>query len=662
EYEHTVHDLLGVDLPLVDRLPADENESGFETVADYQQLSHFHLDKYLAAADAALDEALGRATRGDRTFRKFYGPKELTSNRGGGNYRGPEARGGKVITWPVRIQFFGRMPATRVPASGWYRITLKNLRAINPGKDGTVWGSLQSGGGLSADPVLHYIASVEGTAKARDHVHEAWIQEGHLLVFKPTESGNRIAPSGAGGGNVSFKGRDLARQGFAGLEFDGIELRRIHPNATRAELQKKLLPGVAFKDGKPVIANPRRELDRLVKAFASRAFRRPVTDAQAAPYQALAAETFAETGKLPEALRTGYRAILCSPRFLTFVEAPGKLDDHALATRLSYLFWDSMPDWTLRDLANRGELRKPEVFRQQVDRLLDDDRARRFIASFTDQWLNLKEIDFTSPDRRYRDFDPIVQDSMVQETRAFLAELIREDLGITNLVKSDFVMLNTRLKEFYRLADAGVVPGKGMQRVPVSGKGRSGLLTHGSILKVTADGAVTSPVVRGVWVAERILGMHIPPPPPNIPAVEPDIRGATSIRDQLDKHRSDSSCAACHAKIDPAGFALESFDPIGLWRTKYGNSRSSASVDPSGVTPDGEPFANFWQWREIYHRRPAVLAEAFTKQFLAYATGAPVRFSDREAIESILAAVKQEGYGLRSIIHAAVASDIFQYK
>lgn len=662
EYENTLHDLLGIDIPLADRLPADETGDEFETVAEVQQLSHFHLDNYLEAADAALEEAFDRAMRGDDEYRRSYGPKELTAE-GGGNYRGPETRNGKVRTWPLTLQFFGRMPATRVPEPGWYRITIKNLRAINAGSDGVVWGTLRTGAGSSDAPVLYYVASVEATEKPRDHRYEAWIREDHLIEFKPNEGTNRTAPSGAKGGNVSFKGRDLEKDGFAGMEFDGIEVERIYPNATQAQMREKLLPGIALEKGKPVTPDPEGALERLVADFAERAFRRPASEAQVAPYLKLPSAKLKESGQMREALHVGYRAILCSPRFLTFVEAPGRLDDYAVASRLSYLFWDSMPDRELIALADRGELGKRNVLEAQVKRLLADDKADRFIASFTDQWLNLKEIDFTSPDgRRFREFDPIVQDSMVRETRGFLRELIRDDLGVSHFIQSDFAMLNTRLKNHYSLKDAEVIPGKGLQRVSLDKTYRGGLVTQGSILKVTADGSVTSPVLRGVWVNERILGMHVPPPPPNVPAVEPDIRGATSIRDQLEKHRSDVSCAACHAKIDPAGFALESFDPVGQWRTSYGTSRDAAKVNPGGVTPEGDAFADIGEWKEIYHAQPELLARAFARHFLTYATGAAMRFSDRETIDRIVAEVKSDDYGVRSIMQAAVASDIFLNK
>ncbi|MEM7144849.1 MAG: DUF1592 domain-containing protein [Verrucomicrobiota bacterium] len=664
QYENTLHDLLGIDIPLANQLPADETGKDFQTVADAQQLSLFHLDQYLTAADLALENAFDRIIHGDSHFQKRYGPKQLTSNPGGGNYRGPEARNGKIRAWPHGLQYTGRMPATDVPESGWYQITIKNLRAINPGPDQAVWGTLRTGACSSAEPILFYVASVEATAKPTTHTYTAWIQEDHILEFKPNEGTNRLAPSGAQGGNVSYRGRNLEKDGFSGLEFESIELKRIYPHASAQELRSKLLPGITFNDDKPVIKKPEEELRRLIGTFASRAFRRPVPKDQLTPYQELAAAKLKETGKFHKALHAGYRAILCSPRLLTFVEPPGKLDNHAVASRLSYLLWNSMPDDTLRSLADRGELLKPATLKKEVERLLNHPKSDRFIAGFSDQWLNLKEIGFTSPDRRrFRDFDPIVQDSLVQETRAFLSEIIENDLSIRNFIRSDFALLNTRLKNHYALSDdVKVTPGKGLQRVSINHPYRSGLVTQGSILKVTADGSVTSPILRGIFVNERILGLHVPPPPANVPAVEPDIRGATSIRDELSKHRSDASCAACHAKIDPAGFALESFDPVGQWRTAYGTSKDAAKVDPSGVTPEGETFADIIEWQKLYHRQPELLTKAFAEQFLTYATGASIRFSDRNQISNIVASAKEHDYGLRSIIHAAVASNIFLTK
>ncbi|MEM1296373.1 MAG: DUF1588 domain-containing protein, partial [Verrucomicrobiota bacterium] len=256
--------------------------------------------------------------------------------------------------------------------------------------------------------------------------------------------------------------------------------------------------------------------------------------------------------------------------------------------------------------------------------------------------------------------DPVVQESMLQETRAFLREMFQSDHGAADLVDSDFAFLNDRLARHYRV-DVKLAPGQGLQKVSLPEKNvRGGLLTQGAILKVTADGSVTSPIIRGVFVNERILGKHLAPPPPGIPAIEPDIRGAVSIRDQLDKHSSSQSCYSCHKTIDPPGLALENFNPVGQWRTRYGNR--GATVDPASSTPEGDPFADIIALKKIYAKRDGQLARAFTKQFLTYATGASIRFSDHAAIDEMVAASETSGYGLQTLMKAALTSPIFQQK
>ena len=668
EYEHSMHDLLGIDIPLQELLPEDPATHGFETVASGQQLSHFNLANYLEAADLALEEAFTRAIKGEQKFSKTVpAPKLGRSGAGGGNYRGPETVGDKLsISWPIRQQFYGRMAATRVPESGWYRVTLKGLHGINI-KDGAVWGTLRSGACNSSEPILFPVGMVEATKEKRDLSFEAWIRGGHMLELKPNDVTLKRAPTGASGGNVSYKGRDLRKQGFQGIGVTAIQIERIYPNAQRWELRGKLLGGLSKEDAAKLLQADTKQsglLEKAIRQFASRAFRRPVTDAQVAPYVKLALAEINRPGERPaDGLRAAYRAILCSPRFLTLVEAPGDLDDHALAARLSYMLWNSMSDKELRQLADQGKLMDYKVRHGQVERMLADPRSDRFITSFTDQWLNLKEINFTQPDvRLYRTFDSIVQQSMLEETRAFFKELVKTDASITNVIDSDFAMMNGRLARFYGMDKLPVKPGKGLQRVKLGDIPRGGIITQGSVLKVSANGTTTSPVVRGVWVNERLLGMHIPPPPPGVPAVEPDVRGAVSIRDQLAKHSEVASCAACHDKIDPAGFALENFDPVGLFRTKYGNRKDSAKVDPSGITPEGDKFAGIRQWKDAYVKRPEMLAEAFAKHLITYATGAEPRFGDRRDIAQIVKLARDKNYGVKRIIHAVVASTAFRTK
>ena len=651
EYEHTLHDLLGIDIPLKTLLPEDRASHGFETVADGQQLSHHQLARYLDVADLALSDAFDRAEKGDATYAKHHTPEMLIKNRGG-NYRGPDLKNGESITWPIGLQFFGRTP-TWAPAGGWYRITLRGVRGINPTADGAVWGTLRSGHCESNAPLLYMIGLVEATATPRDMTFEAWIEKNHRLELRPNDGTRKNAPTGAKGGNVSFKDRNLEKQGFSGIAHRGIDIERIYPIANDIGVRKKLFGGDGLE------ALKAENIDKLVSRFATRAFRRPVTEAQSAPYREIAAKSVQEGDSVLEALRAAYRAILCSPRFLTFIEAPGPLDDHAIASRLSFALWCSIPDQELLELADQKKLHEPQTLAEQVERLLSHAKAKRFIASFTDQWLRLNQIDFTTPDTRlFRDFDPVVQESMLQETRAYCTELLRRDLSITHLVDSDFAFLNGRLARHYK-ADLALHSGAGLQKVMLKPEAkRGGLMTQGAILKVTADGTSTSPVVRGVFVNERILGNHIPPPPPGIPAIEPDIRGATSIRNQLEKHRHNESCASCHQTIDPPGFALENYDPVGLWRKGYGKDSKGAKIDPSGVTPEGATFTDLATWQQIYTQQPQRLARGFATHFLTYATGAPPRFSDEAALDEIA----KKTTNLRSIMREVVLSDIFRTK
>lgn len=651
EYEHTLHDLLGIDIPLKTLLPEDRASHGFETVADGQQLSHHQLARYLDVADLALSDAFDRAEKGDATYAKHHTPEMLIKNRGG-NYRGPDLKNGESITWPIGLQFFGRTP-TWAPAGGWYRITLRGVRGINPTADGAVWGTLRSGHCESNAPLLYMIGLVEATATPRDMTFEAWIEKNHRLELRPNDGTRKNAPTGAKGGNVSFKDRNLEKQGFSGIAHRGIDIERIYPIANDIGVQKKLFGGDGLE------ALKAENIDKLVSRFATRAFRRPVTEAQSAPYREIAAKSVQEGDSVLEALHAAYRAILCSPRFLTFIESPGPLDDHAIASRLSFALWCSMPDQELLELADQKKLHEPQTLAEQVERLLSHAKAKRFIASFTDQWLRLNQIDFTTPDTRlFRDFDPVVQESMLQETRAYCTELLRRDLSITHLVDSDFAFLNGRLARHYK-ADLALHSGAGLQKVMLKPEAkRGGLMTQGAILKVTADGTSTSPVVRGVFVNERILGNHIPPPPPGIPAIEPDIRGATSIRNQLEKHRHNESCASCHQTIDPPGFALENYDPVGVWRKGYGKDSKGAKIDPSGVTPEGATFTDLATWQQIYTQQPQRLARGFATHFLTYATGAPPRFSDEAALDEIA----EKTTNLRSIMREVVLSDIFRTK
>ncbi|HSI11139.1 MAG TPA: DUF1592 domain-containing protein, partial [Chthoniobacter sp.] len=423
---------------------------------------------------------------------------------------------------------------------------------------------------------------------------------------------------------------------------------------------------------------PEQEAEKLLRDFLPRAFRRPVAAEEVARYVGLVRDRLAAKVSFEEAMRTAYQATLCSPDFLFLHEPRGPLEDHALASRLSYFLWNSSPDAELTGLADAGKLRDLATLRAQTERMLKDPKADRFVADFTDQWLDLRELDLTSPDKKlYPEFHPILRDAMPAETRAFFREMLTHNLPVRSVVHSDFAMLNQRLAELYGIEG---VSGNEVRKVSLgNGSQRGGLLTQAAVLKVTANGTTTSPVKRGAWVMRKIMGLPPQPPPPTVPAVEPDISGITTIREQLEKHRSDPACAGCHAKIDPAGLALESFDVIGGWRDRYrsvekGDKATVPSgarnisfklgpaVDPSGTLPDGRAFANIAELEHLLLTNERQLARNFAGQLLTYATGATPSFADRAEVERILDQTQKTSYGVRSLVDAVIQSPLFLNK
>ena len=439
-----------------------------------------------------------------------------------------------------------------------------------------------------------------------------------------------------------------------------------------------------------VSQDPHRDAERLLRAFLARAYRRPVVEADVQRFVALVDDRLKIGSSFIEAMFTGYTAVLASPNFVFLDEKPGHLDNYALATRLALFLWNSPPDAALRERAAHGELDQPEVLRAETERLLTDAKSRRFREAFLDYWIDLRKIEDSTPSTTlYNDYylDDALTEAAVAETQLTFEEMVRTDLPVRGIVDANFTYLNERLATHYGIPG---VKGAAMRRVVLPPDSpRGGFMTQASVLKITANGTTTSPVLRGKWIVERILGIDIPPPPP-VAAVEPDIRGAVTIRQQLEKHRADTSCASCHSKMDPPGFALESFDVMGGWRGRYrGVDEAKASekagdkkpvekgigknghlfefylalpVDAAGELPDGRPFRDVREFKRMLRTEDVALARNLTRQLMVYATGAPVHFSDREHIERILAGAKSHNYGVRALIHGIVQSDLFQQK
>lgn len=418
---------------------------------------------------------------------------------------------------------------------------------------------------------------------------------------------------------------------------------------------------------------PVEDARQLLSGFLPRAFRRDVAATEIEPYLKLLQTRLDAKDCFEDAMRRVYVAILTSPEFL-FLPAPS--DDEALAARLAYWLWNGPPDEALLDAARDHSLHRPEILRAQIDRLLADPRSERFTQDFARQWLELGRLDETNPDPLlYPEYRFLLGQGVANETPAFLRELITKDLPARSLLKPGFAMLTQRLAEHYGIQG---VQGVEVRRVDLPQDSlRGGLLGQAAIHKLTANGTTTSPVKRGVWVSDRLLDAPAPPPPPGISAVDPDTRGTTTIREQLTKHRSDPNCAACHAKIDAPGFALEAFDPVGGLRTRYrSNGRGELppekghtdwkveyklgpSVDASGALRDGRAFRDTSAFVDLLATDDEKLARAFVAHLARYATGTEISYADRAEIRRIVAQTKSTHYGLRSLLHALAQSPLF---
>ena len=440
-----------------------------------------------------------------------------------------------------------------------------------------------------------------------------------------------------------------------------------------------MLAGIEFDDAGEVILTkaPYEHVVDVVAEFAPRAFRRPLAEGELEAYADLA-QPLLESGRpFIDAVRLPLRAILSAPPFLFQSGHPGRLDEHALASRLSYFLWRSMPDDELLAHAGNGSLSDPEVFAAQVERLLDDPRSERFVHDFAGQAFRLYEMKATNPDAGlYPEYDDRLGQAMAQETRLFLAELIAEDLGVGSLIDADFTFLNRRLAEHYGIPG---IEGQYLRKVTLPPDSpRGGLITQASIHKITANGTITSPIPRGNFVLANLLGQPAPPPPESVTALEPDTRGATTIREQLAKHRNEPVCNSCHRVIDPPGFALESFDPIGGFRNHYRADGGSGTtpegyeyrmpykqglpVDASGVTADGEPFAGIEEYKRLLRRDVEQVARHLVSQLLVYSTGAEIEFADRDGVEDVVEKLRDDGYPFRTMIHEVAKSDLFRMR
>jgi len=682
EYENTLHDMLEIRIPLADLLPEDGKSHGFDTVGAALDLSSAQLQKYMEVADIALTAATQK------------GPRPTTNRT---SHRLDEERNEKLIgQWwhktndgAVVVFNEGKFPAIafesmRVLHDGRYRLRLKGYAYQS--KQPITFGLYVASRGRDTKFQLHdYYALPPGEPTTLETVVD--IGRNERIRLMPL-----LRDADAGTPNP-FRKVDPAKFPGAGLAILSLEVEGPLLDEWPGRGHKLLwgdlpigLPKFTPKGaGKANVAvgtiqskNPKADAEKLLKTFVPVAFRRPVPTERVLPYIRLAHAELDSGADFEQAMRTAYKAVLCSPHFLYLVEHPGKLDDYAVASRLSYFLWRSAPDAELLAAARRGDLAKPDGLRQQTERLLRDPKSQRFVKDFLGQWLNLRDIEFTIPDQKlYPDYDSTLLHAMVGETEQFFTKILHENRPLTDFLHSDWTMLNERLAKHYGIP--GVVGPEFREVKLPANSHRGGLLSQASILKVSANGTTTSPVTRGAWVLERILGEPPPPPPPGIPGVEPDIRGATTIREQLEKHRTIATCAACHKVIDPPGFALEAYDVIGGYRDRYRavftpgskaetiriSNRQVAlgpKVDASGELADGRKFNGPDDFKKLLLNEPDRFAKALAAKLATFATGREIGFSDRPIIADIVHTNAQSKRGFRDLIHALIHSELFLTK
>ena len=651
EYQNTINDIFGTNLNLADKLPEDGKSHEFDNIGSALGMSMQLLRKYLEIIEENLDHSI--LLHDDKPMsenKKYSYINHRRSKEFIGNFW-KKLEDDSIVRFSQIRYPNGVVPKTNVKDSGFYKIKIHGYSyqsetpitfhvggiSYKPGSEKPIYGF------LSLPP--NKMTTVELTT---------FINKNFMLSIEPYGindpqvynrkkdllSINDYKGPGLAIHSVELEGpivHEYPNRGYK-LIFGDLSRSETMPSNPKHRLSKWYKPRFEIQT-----TNELQEIRVTLESVAKKAFRRDVVDI--VPYLNLYSSERFKKETIENALRTSISAIFCSPDFLYLKENKGLLDDYEIASRLSYFLNRTLPDEKLMLAAKNGKLSSPDEIEQQFLRLIEKDHFKRFIDDFSNAWLNLREMDFTAPDKElFPEFDTYLRHSMPMESKAFLKELIKSNLSIDNVIKSDFAMLNERLAEHYGIDG---VKGAQIRKVKLpNGSLRGGILSQSAVLKVSANGTNTSPIVRGIWVLERIMGITPPPPPAGVPGVEPDIRGAETLRQILEKHRNVSSCQGCHQKIDPMGFALEEFNPIGGERTFYRSLAKKApkinkkvdgkfvrykqgpTVDPSGIFLDGKKFTGFKEYREILYSQKEQLAKAFTKKILTFATGREMGFSD----------------------------------
>jgi mono/diheme cytochrome c family protein len=688
EYNNTVRDLLGVDLTPADDFPQDDSGYGFDNIADVLSLPPVLMERYLVAAERVTRAALFgvppvkptlvRRQPRTRTVQPLEQPPATYDVTG---LSLPNAVH-TLYRFPVdgeytfRVVTGGTRPAASAPVELALWIDGRQVGAgtLDPEASASFFTYKQDLGGKTVD------------MRVRVPAGEHWVAASVARLFEGL-------PASYGGPNPSLRSApaavftpppDASSEKLERLrkQFDEQRAERVPANDARvaaieiggpyAQATAPAAESLAriFVCGHRTGAHGPACRRRILSTMARRAFRRPVTPAEVATYDGLAALAHGRGESLEESLAVAIQAMLVSPDFLFRIErdrqasdasstspaspAGALISDHELAARLSYFLWASMPDAALRRLADRGQLRNPAVLEREVRRMLQDDKARTLVNEFGGQWLQVRALESAAPDKeRFPGFDDYLRFSMRQETELFFASIIRQDRSIFDFLTAPYTFVNERLARHYGIDG---VAGPEFRRIEVPTP-RGGILTHASVLTVSSYATRTSPVLRGKWILENLLDAPPPDPPPGVANLnEPKAGESASVRQQLEAHRSDPTCAACHRRMDPLGFGLENYDAIGAWRT----SDAGMPIDATGQLPDGRAFDGPVALRGILEREHDAFARALTVKLLTYALGRGLTPSDRQTVRTIARALSAHDYRFSGLVLEIVRSAPFQ--
>jgi hypothetical protein len=640
EYNNTIRDLIGIDFHPADDFPSDDVGYGFDNIGDVLCMPPILMEKYLAAAETISEEAIVVEPTSKGQVKSY---NSATLGAGAGGWArgdgtmglGSEGEIGLIHSFPrnghyvIRVRASGDQAGPE-PVKMAVRIDGKDLKKFE----------VTAPSGKFQD--FQFKQNLRGGAR---RLAVAFLND----YYKPD------APD--------------PKQRDRNLIVESIEVEG--PLYSAGDPLPDSHRRIIFRTPKtrsdvPVVARA------VLEKFAARAFRRPVTANELTKLVKLVELAISSGDRFDRGIQLAVQAILVSPEFLFHVELDSRgknvaakaagaaaiqwIGDFELASRMSYFLWTSMPDDELWRVTVDGSLRSPDVLDKQVRRMLRDPKAQALVDNFAGQWLQLRNLRTVNPDRgTYPSFDEALREAMIRETELFFAAVMRGDLSLLDFLDADYTYVNERLARHYGISG---VKGDQFRRVKLKDHQRGGLITQASILTVTSNPTRTSPVKRGKWVLEQLLGMPPPPPPPNVPTLQEDQKALTAatVRLRMEQHRAKVSCAVCHSKLDPLGFGLENFDAVGGWRDKDGG----AAVDSSGTLPSGESFRGPAELKTILKAHTRQFTRCLSEKMLTYALGRGLDDPDRCAIDQIVKSLEADRYRFSTLILAIVKSDPFQ--